>query len=91
MATFDEFEVTRNDVVFADNDGCVFAELKSVEQILKNAREIWTTERAQADKIKAGHTLREQLRFTDYLKKRQSNPSYSFRQHLREIGGAIEE
>ena len=91
VAKFGDFEVTKDDVVFADEDGCVFVELKSVEQILKGAREIGTTERKQADRIKAGETLREQLKFADYLKKRAADREHTFRQHLRGIGGAIEE
>jgi len=91
VARFGEFEVTRNNVVFADDDGCVFVALESVEQLLKAANGIWQTERKQADRIKDGETLRQQLRFSDYLKKRATNPSQTFRQHLREIGGAIEE
>ncbi|HJX97301.1 MAG TPA: hypothetical protein VJ281_00345 [Chthoniobacterales bacterium] len=90
-AKFGDFEVTGNDVVFADDDGCVFVELKSIEQILKSARDIWETERRQADWIKSGRTLREQLKFGEYLKKRSAKPGHTFRQHLREIGGAIEE
>jgi 4-hydroxy-4-methyl-2-oxoglutarate aldolase len=31
------------------------------------------------------------VKFADYLRKRSSDPSYTFRQHLREGGGAIEE
>jgi 4-hydroxy-4-methyl-2-oxoglutarate aldolase len=90
-AKFGDFDISRDDVVFADDDGCVFVELKSVEQILKSAREIWTKERKQADQIKAGQTLRDQLKFAEYLKKRTANPDHTFREHLREIGGAIEE
>jgi 4-hydroxy-4-methyl-2-oxoglutarate aldolase len=91
VAEFSDFKVTKDDFVFADDDGCVFVELKSVEQILRSAREIWTTERKQAETIKAGRRLREQLKFAEYLKKRSADPKHTFRQHLREIGGAIEE
>ena len=41
--------------------------------------------------VKAGKTLRDQLEFDIYLKKRSADPNYTFRRHLREIGGAIEE
>lgn len=91
LAKFGNFEVTKDNVVFADDDGCLFVELKSVEQILKIAHQIWTTERKQADRIKTGKTLREQLKFADYLKVRSADPKHTFREHLREIGGAIEE
>jgi 4-hydroxy-4-methyl-2-oxoglutarate aldolase len=36
-------------------------------------------------------TLRQQTAFEDYLARRAADPSYSFRQHLRRIGGAIEQ
>ena len=91
IAKFGEFEVTRDDVIFADEDGCVFMPAESVDQVIKSARDIWETERKQADRIKAGETLRQQLQFAAYLKRRSSDPSYTFRQHLRGIGGEVEE
>jgi 4-hydroxy-4-methyl-2-oxoglutarate aldolase len=91
VARFGEFEVTNDDVVFGDDDGCIFISAQSVEQVLKNARDIWQTERKQAERIGAGETLRKQFKFSEYLKKRKANPAYTFRQYLRDIDGAIEE
>jgi 4-hydroxy-4-methyl-2-oxoglutarate aldolase len=91
VAQFGEFEVTKDDAVFADDDGCVFVSADLVEQVFRAANTIWKKERRQAELIKGDDTLRQQLKFADYLGKRATNPDYTFRQHLREIGGAIEE
>ena len=90
-AHFDDFIVTKDDVVFADADGVLFAPGQRVEQILSTARSIWERERRQAQAIQAGKKLREQLRFDEYLARRSVDATYTFRQHLRAIGGAIEE
>lgn len=91
VAHFGEFDVVKEDCVFADDDGCVFVASAMVQEIFATARKIWETERRQAEEIKTGHTLRRQLRFADYLKRRAADPQYTFRQYLRDIGGAIEE
>ncbi|MFN2541090.1 MAG: RraA family protein [Chthoniobacterales bacterium] len=91
IAKFGDFEVSRNDVVLADEDGCAFIAADSPAQMMKSAREIFETERKQAARIKGGHTLRQQLKFAEYLRKRSADPSYTFRRYLREIRGAIEE
>ena len=91
IAHFGDFDVTKTDMVFADADGCIFFAMDKVEQLFTTAREIWEAERRQADRIKAGDTLRQQFKFSDYLKKRAANPHYTFRNYLRDIGGAIEE
>ena len=88
---FGNFVVETSDVVFADDDGCLFAGAEDVDELLHVAREICQRERRQAEAIKSGRSLREQLEFARYLEKRVANPSYTFREHLRKMSGAIEE
>jgi 4-hydroxy-4-methyl-2-oxoglutarate aldolase len=90
-ARLGDFLVEPGDVVFADDDGCVFIAPDRIDNLLRAAREIWQRERDQAEAIKSGRSLREQLEFARYLEKRATDPSYSFREHLRKISGAIEE
>jgi 4-hydroxy-4-methyl-2-oxoglutarate aldolase len=90
-ARFGDFLVEPDDVVFADDDGCLFVAADRVDDLLRVAHEIWQRERHQADAIKRGRSLGEQLEFARYLEKRATDPSYTFREHLRKISGAIEE
>ena len=90
-AHFGDFLVGQEDVVFGDLNGVLFVPGLWAEELLAAARAIWQTERAQARAIQAGKTLRGQLRFDEYLARRAEDASYTFRQHLRAIGGAIEE
>jgi len=59
--------------------------------VLATAHQIRQTEREQARRFRAGETLRQQTAFDDYLVRRGADASYTFRRHLRRIGGAIEE
>lgn len=90
-ARFGDFTITSDDVVFADSDGVIFVPAQHVDEIITAAQSIWQTERKQAEKIRSGKKLRDQLHFDEYLAKRSSDPTFTFRQHLRNIGGAIEE
>lgn len=85
------FTVSGEDVVFADADGVIFVPYKRVKDVLAAAQSIRKTERRQARDIDSGNTLRIQLKFEEFLKKREEDPSYTFRKHLRSIGAAIEE
>jgi 4-hydroxy-4-methyl-2-oxoglutarate aldolase len=83
--------VTAADIVLGDADGVLFVPSDKAAEVLAAAREISQTEREQARRIRAGETLRLQTGFEDYLARRAAEPSYTFRRHLRRIGGAIEE
>ncbi|MDX6438412.1 MAG: hypothetical protein QOF45_995 [Gaiellaceae bacterium] len=91
VAQFGPHPVSDGDLVFGDDDGVLFVAAEHAEKVLAAAHQIWQTEREQARRIRAGETLRQQTAFDDYLALRAADPSYSFRQHLRRIGGAIEE
>jgi 4-hydroxy-4-methyl-2-oxoglutarate aldolase len=90
-AQFGEFTVTTEDAIFADADGVLFAPILQTEELISTARTIWMKERHQAEEIRAGKKLREQLQFDKYLSRHSTDDTYTFRQHLRTIGGAIEE
>jgi regulator of RNase E activity RraA len=90
MAEFGDFKVTRDDVVFGDEDGVIFTPLQHVEKVLSSAQTLWENERRQAEALKSGKTLSQQFKFDEYLKKRRKDPTYTFRKYLKEIGGAIE-
>ncbi|MDF3288035.1 RraA family protein [Streptomyces silvisoli] len=90
-ARFGPHLVSDDDVVFGDDDGVLFVAAEHAEDVLAVAQQIRHTEREQARRIRAGETLRRQTSFDDYLTRRASDPAYTFRQHLRRTGGAIEE
>ena len=90
-AHFPDFTVTSEDIACADSNGVLFIPAGRADEIFTAANTIWQTERKQAQAIQSGKKLREQLRFDEYLSKRSADSTYTFRQHLRNIGGAIEE
>ena len=83
--------VAADDFVCADDDGAVFVPAARMADVARVAGEIWRTERRQADALRGGRMLREQLRFDEFLARREANPALTFREYLREIRGAIEE
>ncbi len=83
--------ISRDDVVVADLDGVLFLPVIRVAELADTAQRIRDTEREQAARVGGGTSLREQLRFAEYLAARVADPATTFRQHLRRFGGAVEE
>ncbi|WP_406050717.1 RraA family protein [Kribbella sp. NBC_00889] len=90
-ATIGDWSVSRDDVVLGDEDGVVFVPADRVDEVTGLAESIRDTEHRQAAEIRAGRSLRVQVRFSEYLTARATDPSLTFRQHLRAVRGAIEE
>ena len=88
---FGSCEVTSADLVAADDDGVIVVPAARAAGIAAAAAEIRDTELRQARAVRAGLPLRSQLRLHDYLARREQSPSLTFREHLRSIGGAVEE
>jgi regulator of RNase E activity RraA len=85
-----EWTVTHDDVVLGDEDGVLFVPRNRIDEVLDAAAGIAATEGRQADDIRGGRSLRDQVRFDDYLAARVVDPGLTFRDHLRGVGGEIE-
>lgn len=95
-ATFEEarigsVRVTREDYVFADDDGVLFLDRTRVDEVVRIATDIHVTERRQADSLRSGDSLRKQFEFARYLRERQTNPRLTLGEHLRSISAEIGE
>jgi regulator of RNase E activity RraA len=62
-AVVGEWTVTRADVVLGDEDGVIFIPADRAEELLDLATSIQTTERRQAELIRSGTSLRQQVGF----------------------------
>jgi len=89
-AFFDGVPVVDGDLVVGDDDGVIFVPADRAEEVLAAAAQIVATESAQADRMRAGQSLRAQLDFTGFLDKQAADPTMTLRRHLSEHGGAIE-
>ncbi len=85
-----EVEVSADDLVVADADGVVLVASEIADDVFTAAHGIAERERAQFDAVVDGTSLREQLHFEEYLAERAANPGFTFREHLKKVGGAIE-
>jgi regulator of RNase E activity RraA len=90
-AVVGDFAVTRADFAVADDDGVLFLPADRLEDLIRAGSSIREVEQRQAQRAKDGLSLRAQLRFAEYLDRRKSDPSFTFRKHLHALGASIEE
>ena len=89
-AYLDGAAVTEDDEVVGDDDGVLFLTPERRVELLELAASIQQTEAAQADRMRAGASLREQLDFTGYRRQQAVDPGLTLRQHLLTRGNSIE-
>jgi regulator of RNase E activity RraA len=89
-AWLDGVEVTADDVIAADDDGVLIIPAADWPRVADAARAIQQVEIAQADRMRAGTSLRAQLDFSGYRARQATEPDLSLRRYLAERGGAIE-
>ncbi|MFB6720681.1 RraA family protein [Kribbella sp. NPDC056345] len=90
-ATVGEWQVTREDVVLGDEDGVLFIPGDRVDELFALAEAIKKNEDRQIDAVRAGHSLREQMKFEEYLKLRAADPSLTLPGYLHSLAAAAKE
>jgi regulator of RNase E activity RraA len=89
-AMFGTHAITGDDYVVADENGVLFLPLDRIAAIAEAATSYRDTEARQLRAMREGRSYRGQTRFAEYLARRQADPGYGFRQHLKEIAAAGE-
>ena len=89
-ANLGKITVTHDDHIFADDDGVVVVAGADLSRVVETARDIAAREGAQAARLLAGELLRQQFDLESYVSRRNADPNYTFRDHLKTFGGAIE-
>ena len=89
-ATLGSVTVTPDDYLFADDDGVAVVAQADLPRVIETAKDIAARESAQAARLLKGELLRSQFALETYVAKRRSDPAYTFREHLKSFGGAIE-
>jgi regulator of RNase E activity RraA len=89
-AFLDGVPVSQQDWIVADDDGVLIFSQQRRDELTALASIIVATEGRQADRMRAGTSLRDQLDFAEYRRRQADDPSLTLRRYLQETGGAIE-
>jgi 4-hydroxy-4-methyl-2-oxoglutarate aldolase len=89
-ATVGEHAVTTSDIVIADANGVLFLPEDRLADVVAAAVGYRETEARQLSAMRTGRSFRSQIQFDSYLARRNSEASYSFRQHLKNVAAAGE-
>lgn len=82
--------ITSDDFVVGDANGILFLPEDRLEEVVIAAISYRQTEVRQLKAMNEGRSYRTQARFGEYLDRRQREPGYGFRQHLKDIEAAGE-
>lgn len=82
--------ITSSDFVAADGNGVMFLPEDRLEDIIAGAMAVRDTEARQISAMASGRTYRTQVRFDEYMARRERDTLYGFRQHLKDIEAAGE-
>lgn len=82
--------ITASDFVVADANGVLFLPEDRIDEIIVAATDYRETEARQLKAMSDGKSYRSQSRFSEYLARRECEPGYGFRQHLKDIQAAGE-
>lgn len=89
-ATIGRHAITANDFALADANGVLFIPEEQLDDIVAAATTYRGIEARQLQAMGDGRSYRSQVRFSDYLARRERDAGYGFRQHLKEIEAAGE-
>ena len=89
-ATIGPHAITSSDFTVADANGVLFLPEDRLGDIVTAAISYRETEARQLKAMREGRSYRSQVRFSEYLSRRKREPSYGFRQHLKDIEAAGE-
>lgn len=89
-AFLEGISVSESDYIVADDDGVLVVGVDRRDELFALAASIIARETAQAERMRAGTTLRAQLAFADYRRKQDTDTTVTLRRHLHDSGSAIE-